>query len=347
MNTQELINQIQEKINSVNTIQELNNLKVEYLGKTGIITELQSKIKEIPNEEKKTYGMQVNEVRTSFNNLYEEKNNALQEELLNKKLESEKIDITLPSKKTKRGSLHPMTRIQSEFEDIFVSMGYTVYDGPEIESDENCFQKLNLPKGHPARDAQDTFYLKDEYERFLIRTQTSTAQIHAMEENTEKGPIRIVCPGKVYRRDEDATHSHQFMQIEGLVIDENVSMADLKGTLELFCKKILGEKTKVRFRPSYFPFTEPSVEVDVTCFKCGGKGCPLCKQTGWIEVLGAGMVHPNVLEMSGYDSKKYQGFAFGTGMDRFAMFKYGIPDIRTIYGNDIRFLTQFDRKDVE
>ena len=347
MNTQDIINQIQEKINSANTIQELNNLKVEYLGKTGIITELQSKIKEIPNEEKKTYGMQVNEVRTTFNNLYEEKNNALQEELLNQKLESEKIDITLPSKKTKRGSLHPMTRIQSEFEDIFVSMGYTVYDGPEIESDENCFQKLNLPKGHPARDAQDTFYLKDEYERFLIRTQTSTAQIHAMEENTEKGPIRIVCPGKVYRRDEDATHSHQFMQIEGLVIDENVSMADLKGTLELFCKKILGEKTKVRFRPSYFPFTEPSVEVDVTCFKCGGKGCPLCKQTGWIEVLGAGMVHPNVLEMSGYDSKKYQGFAFGTGMDRFAMFKYGIPDIRTIYGNDIRFLTQFDRKDVE
>ena len=347
MNTQELMKQIQESINSVVTQQDLNNLKVEYLGKTGIITELQSKIKEIPNEEKKEYGMKVNEVRTYFNNLYEEKNNQIQEELLNQKLASEQIDITLPSKKTKRGSLHPMTRIQSEFEDIFVSMGYTVYDGPEIESDENCFQKLNLPKGHPARDAQDTFYLKDEYERFLIRTQTSTAQIHAMEDNTEKGPIRIVCPGKVYRRDEDATHSHQFMQIEGLVIDENVSMADLKGTLELFCKKILGEKTKVRFRPSYFPFTEPSVEVDVTCFKCGGKGCPLCKQTGWIEVLGAGMVHPNVLEMSGYDSKKYQGFAFGTGMDRFAMFKYGIPDIRTIYGNDIRFLTQFDRKDVE
>ena len=347
MNTQELMKQIQESINSVVTQQDLNNLKVEYLGKTGIITELQSKIKEIPNEEKKEYGMKVNEVRTYFNNLYEEKNNQIQEELLNQKLASEQIDITLPSKKTKRGSLHPMTRIQSEFEDIFVSMGYTVYDGPEIESDENCFQKLNLPKGHPARDAQDTFYLKDEYERFLIRTQTSTAQIHAMEDNTEKGPIRIVCPGKVYRRDEDATHSHQFMQIEGLVIDENVSMADLKGTLELFCKKILGEKTKVRFRPSYFPFTEPSVEVDVTCFKCGGKGCSLCKSTGWIEVLGAGMVHPNVLEMSGYDSKKYQGFAFGTGMDRFAMFKYGIPDIRTIYGNDIRFLTQFDRKDVE
>ena len=309
--------------------------------------EILNQIKEIPNEQKKEYGMKVNELRTYFNNLYEEKNNQLQEEILNQKLESEKIDISLPSKKVKRGSLHPMTRIQNEFEDIFVSMGYTVYDGPELESDENCFQKLNVPKGHPARDAQDTFYLKDEYEKFLIRTQTSTAQVRVMEENTEKGPIRVVCPGKVYRRDEDATHSHQFMQIEGLVIDENVSMADLKGTLELFCKKILGEKTKVRFRPSYFPFTEPSVEVDVTCFKCGGTGCPLCKKTGWIEVLGAGMVHPNVLEMSGYDSKKYQGFAFGTGMDRFAMFKYGIPDIRTIYGNDIRFLNQFDRKDVE
>ena len=347
MNTQEIFNQIKTSIDSIKNIQELNNVKVEYLGKTGIITNLQSKIKEIPNEEKKEYGMKVNEIRTYFNNLYEEKNNFLQEEILNQKLESEKIDISLPSKKVKRGSLHPMTRIQNEFEDIFVSMGYTVYDGPELESDENCFQKLNVPKGHPARDAQDTFYLKDEYERFLIRTQTSTAQVRVMEENVEKGPIRVVCPGKVYRRDEDATHSHQFMQIEGLVIDENVSMADLKGTLELFCKKILGEKTKVRFRPSYFPFTEPSVEVDVTCFKCGGTGCPLCKKTGWIEVLGAGMVHPNVLEMSGYDSKKYQGFAFGTGMDRFAMFKYGIPDIRTIYGNDIRFLNQFDRKDVE
>ena len=347
MNTQEIIQEITNRINSITNIQELNNLKVEYLGKTGIITNLQSKIKEIPNEEKKEYGMKVNEIKTHFNNLYEEKNNTLQEELLNQKLESEKIDISLPSKKVKRGSLHPMTRIQNEFEDIFVSMGYTVYDGPELESDENCFQKLNVPKGHPARDAQDTFYLKDEYERFLIRTQTSTAQVRVMEDNIEKGPIRVVCPGKVYRRDEDATHSHQFMQIEGLVIEENVSMADLKGTLELFCKKILGEKTKVRFRPSYFPFTEPSVEVDVTCFKCGGAGCPLCKKTGWIEVLGAGMVHPNVLEMSGYDSKKYQGFAFGTGMDRFAMFKYGIPDIRTIYGNDIRFLNQFDRKDVE
>lgn len=347
MKFEEIKKQIEQDKITITDLKSLNDLKVKYLGKKGIIVELNQEIRNVPNEEKKEFGQKVNEVRTLFNDFYEKKKNELEEALLNEKLESESIDITLPSKKVKRGSLHPMTRITEEFEDLFVSMGYTVYEGPEIESDENCFQKLNLPKGHPARDAQDTFYLKDEFENFLLRSQTSTAQVRAMEENTEKGPIRIVCPGKVYRRDEDATHSHQFMQIEGLVIDENISMADLKGTLELFCKKILGEKTKVRFRPSYFPFTEPSVEVDVSCFKCGGKGCNLCKQTGWIEVLGAGMVHPNVLEMSGYDSKKYQGFAFGTGLDRFAMFKYGIPDIRTIYGNDIRFIEQFDRKDDE
>ena len=347
MKIEEVKKLLEEDMNNVTSLNELNELKNKYLSKTGLITVLNSEIKNVPNEEKKEYGMKVNEVRNLFNEFYETKKAEYEEALLNEKLSKEAIDITLPSKRVKRGSKHPMTRITEQFEDLFVSMGYTVYEGPEIESDENCFQKLNLPKGHPARDAQDTFYLKDEYENFLLRSQTSTAQVRAMEDNKEKGPIRIVCPGKVYRRDEDATHSHQFMQIEGLVIDEGVSMADLKGTLEILCKRILGEKTNVRFRPSFFPFTEPSVEVDVTCFKCGGKGCPLCKQTGWIEVLGAGMVHPNVLEMSGYDSTKYQGFAFGTGMDRFAMFKYGIPDIRTIYGNDIRFIEEFDRKDDE
>lgn len=326
---------------------KLNDLKVKYLGKKGLITLLNSEIKNIPNEEKKEFGMMVNELRNDFNNYYENKKQELESALLNEKLSKEAIDITLPSKKIKRGSLNPMTRITEEFEDLFVSMGYTVFEGPELESDENCFQKLNLPKGHPARDAQDTFYLKDEVENYLLRSQTSTAQVRAMEENIAKGPIRIVCPGKVYRRDEDATHSHQFMQIEGLVIDKNISMADLKGTLEVMMKHVLGEKTEVRFRPSYFPFTEPSVEVDVTCFKCGGKGCNLCKDTGWIEVLGAGMVHPDVLTMSGYDPNVYQGFAFGTGLDRMAMFKYGIPDIRTIYGNDLRFINQFDRKDDE
>ena len=332
-------------LEKITSIKELTELKVKYFGKKGIITDLQSKIKDIPNEEKKNYGMKVNEIKGFITERIENLESELKEKELAIKLESESIDITLPSKKVKTGSKHVMTRIQEEFEDLFISMGYTVYGGVEVESDENCFQKLNLPKGHPARDAQDTFYLDGEYENFLLRSQTSTAQVRAMMENEEKGPLRIISPGKVYRRDEDATHSHQFMQIEGLVIDENVSMADLKGTLDVALKKVLGEKTSVRFRPSYFPFTEPSVEVDVTCFKCGGKGCNLCKQTGWIEVLGAGMVHPNVLEMNGYDSEKYQGFAFGTGMDRFAMFKYGVTDIRTIYGNDIRFLEQFNRRD--
>ena len=334
-----------DKISNINDLKELNELKAEYMGKTGIITVLQSGIKDVSNEEKKEYGMNVNVLRTAFNESYESKLKEMEEKEINKKLESEKIDVTLPSKKIRQGSKHPMTRIQEELEDLFVSMGYEVYDGPEIETDENCFQKLNLPLGHPARDAQDTFYLENEYEAFLLRSQTSTGQVRVMEANVEKGPIRIVCPGKVYRRDDDATHSHQFMQMEGLVIDENVSLADLKATLEIFCKKLLGEKTEVRFRPSFFPFTEPSVEVDVTCFKCGGKGCPLCKQTGWIEVLGAGMVHPNVLSMCGYDPEKYQGFAFGLGLDRFAMFRYGITDIRTIYGNDLRFLNQFTRGD--
>ena len=347
MEREDIIKKLESELELVETLSDLANTKSIYLGREGIVTKLSSKMKEISNEEKREYGKYLNEIKTGVEELINNKYKEIEEKELNKKLESDAIDITLPGRHIKRGSLHPLTRITEEFEDLFVSMGYTVYPGDEVESDENCFQKLNIPKGHPARDAQDTFYLKDEFEKFLLRSQTSTAQARAMEENIEKGPIRIICPGKVYRRDEDATHSHQFMQVEGLVIDKDVSMADLKGTLELFCKKILGEKTKVRFRPSFFPFTEPSVEVDVTCFKCGGLGCSLCKQTGWIEVLGAGMVHPNVLEMGGYDSKVYQGFAFGTGIDRFAMFKYAIPDIRTIYSNDVRFLNEFRGKDVD
>ncbi|MFI3261032.1 MAG: phenylalanine--tRNA ligase subunit alpha [bacterium] len=342
---EEILKSIKEKLESIDNIKDLTDLKNEYLGKKGPLNELTSSMKDMSIEEKKEFGSTLNKYKIDINNLIDNKRTIILEKEMQEKLEKDGIDITLPSKKVKRGSKHPMTRIEEKFEDLFTSLGYTVYEGPELESDENCFQKLNIAKGHPARDAQDTFYLENEFENFLLRTQTSTAQVRAMEENVEKGPIKIVCPGKVYRRDDDASHSHQFMQIEGLVIDENVSMADLKGTLELFVKEFLGEKTNVRFRPSFFPFTEPSVEVDVTCFKCGGKGCSLCKKTGFIEVLGAGMVHPNVLEMCGYDSTKYQGFAFGTGMDRFAMFRYGINDIRLIYGNDQRFLEQFDRKD--
>lgn len=331
-------------INNITNLNELNEIKVKYLGKKGLVTELTSNMKDLSIEERKVVGKLSGEVRTYVT----DKINSLEEKLkleeLNKKLANDTIDISLPSEKIKRGSRHPFNRIIEDVEDFFVSMGYDVVDGPEIETDENCFQRLNVPLGHPARDAQDTFYIDPEY---LLRTQTSSVQARTMQANQEKTPIRMICPGKVYRRDDDATHSHQFGQVEGLVIDKDISLADLKGTLELFAKKMLGENTKVRFRPSFFPFTEPSVEVDVSCFKCGGKGCSLCKQTGWIEVLGAGMVHPNVLEMNGYDPKVWTGFAFGTGLDRFAMFRYSIPDIRYLYTNDIRFLEQFDRKDDE
>jgi len=334
---------IKEKTNNINSLEELTNIKAEFMGKNGYITEVQSMIKEVPNEEKKEFGMKLNEVRTLFNTKYEEIKNRLEEEQTLRKLEKDSIDITLPSEKISAGSIHPFNRIIEEVEDLFVSMGYDVVDGSEVETDEYCFKRLNVPDGHPARDAQDTFYITEEY---LLRTQTSSSQAHTMEENKEKSPIRMICPGKVYRRDDDATHSHQFGQVEGLVIDKDISLADLKGTLEIFAKRLLGETTKVRFRPSYFPFTEPSVEVDLSCFKCGGKGCPLCKDTGWIEVLGAGMVHPDVLRMGGYDPEVYTGFAFGTGLDRLAMFKYNIPDIRYLYTNDVRMLREFDRRDV-
>ena len=339
-----LIDGLKKKFEDIKTLQELNDLKVEYQGKKGIITELSAAIKDIPAEAKKEYGMKVNEVRTFFNDKFENVKARIEEEIVNQKLERETIDISLPAKKNMMGSKHPFNRIIEEVEDLFVSMGYDVVDGPELEDDEHCFRLLNYTVGHPARDAQDTFYIDEEY---LLRTQTSASQSRVMQANKEKGPIREICPGKTYRRDDDATHSHQFGQVEGLVIDKNISLADLKGTLEIFAKKLLGEETKVRFRPSYFPFTSPSCEVDVTCFKCGGKGCPLCKKTGWIELLGAGMVHPNVLRMGGYDPEIFTGFAFGTGLDRLAMFKYAIPDIRLIYGNDIRFLKQFNGKDDE
>lgn len=341
---EQLKKEIAQKIANVKTMQELNDIKALYMGKKGIITELNNGIKDVAPEEKKEYGMLVNSVRALFNDLFMATQTRIQEEIVNEKLKKDTIDISLPSKKIKRGSKHPLNRIIEEVEDLFVSMGYDVYDGPELEDDEHCFRLLNYYVGHPARDAQDTFYIDDEY---LLRTQTSASQSRVMQANKEKLPIRIICPGKTYRRDDDATHSHQFAQVEGLVIDENISLADLKRTLEIMARKLLGENTQIRFRPSYFPFTEPSCEVDVTCFKCGGKGCNLCKQTGWIELLGAGMVHPNVLKMSGYDPEKYTGFAFGTGLDRLAMFKYAITDIRLLYTNDIRFLEQFDRKDEE
>ena len=341
---EEIKNLLEEKMTNINSMEQLNNIKSEFLGKKGIITEVQSLIKDIDKDKKREFGIKLNEVRTLFNDRYDEVKNKIEKDIIDRKLKEEEIDITLPSENISTGSLHPFNRIIEEVEDLFVSMRYDVVGGNELETDEYCFKRLNVAEGHPARDMQDTFYITDEY---LLRTQTSSSQAHTMEENTSKEPIRMICPGKVYRRDDDATHSHQFGQVEGLVIDKDISLADLKGTLEVFAKKLIGENTKVRFRPSYFPFTEPSVEVDLSCFKCGGKGCSLCKGTGWIEVLGAGMVHPDVLKMGGYDPEVYTGFAFGTGLDRLAMFKYNIPDIRYLYTNDIRMLKQFDRKDEE
>ena len=331
-------------IESVKDNQALNEVRVKFLGKKGELTSVLRGMGALSAEERPKIGALVNVVRDEIEEKLQKAEKEFKKLEMQAKLEKEKIDITLPSTKIIRGSKHPMNRIIEEVEDLFVSMGYDVVEGPELETDEYCFERLNLPQGHPARDMQDSFYVTTQY---LLRTQTSAVQARVMMANEEKKPIRVICPGKTYRRDDDATHSHQFGQVEGLVIDENISLADLKGTLEVFMKKMLGENTKLRFRPSYFPFTEPSYEVDVSCFKCGGKGCNLCKQTGWIEVLGSGMVHPNVLKMNGYDPEKYTGFAFGTGLDRLAMFKYGITDIRTLYTNDVRFLKQFDRKDDE
>ncbi len=344
----EQIKQIEEisikEISEAKDLKSLNDLKVKYLGKKGELTQVLRGMRDLSPEERPVIGGIVNTLRDKLETIIEEKEKEFEEQEMLRKMEEEKIDITLPSKKVKRGSKHPLNRVIEEIEDLFVSMGYDVVDGPELETDEFCFERLNLPKGHPARDMQDSFYITNEY---LLRTQTSAVQARTMEANEEKTPIRIICPGKTYRREDDATHSHQFYQVEGLVIDENITLAHLKGTLEVFVRKMLGEKSKLRFRPSYFPFTEPSYEVDVTCFKCGGKGCNLCKQTGWIEILGAGMVHPNVLKMNGYDPEKYGGFAFGTGLDRLAMFKYGITDMRYLYRNDARFLSQFDKMDIE
>ena len=332
------VEQIEKAINA----KELEELRVKYLGKKGELTIILRGMGSLSAEERPVIGSKVNEARNEIEHLIKTRENEFENIELERKLKDERIDITLPSTKVKRGSKHPLNRIIEEVEDLFVSMGYDVVTGPELETDEYCFERLNLPKGHPARDMQDSFYITSEY---LLRTQTSAVQARAMMDNKEKTPIRIICPGKTYRRDDDATHSHQFSQVEGLLIDKNISLADLKGTLEVFVRKMLGENLELRFRPSYFPFTEPSYEVDVSCFKCGGKGCNLCKQTGWIEVLGSGMVHPNVLKMNGYDPEVYGGFAFGTGLDRVAMFKYGITDIRLLYQNDIRFLSQFDRLD--
>ncbi|SDI39104.1 phenylalanyl-tRNA synthetase, alpha subunit [Planococcus glaciei] len=340
---QELKTEALEKISASTNVKELNDVRVAYLGKKGPITDLLKGMGKLPAEERPKMGALVNVIREEVTASLEERMAILEEQAINEKLQSETIDITLPGRPVKTGNSHPLTRVVEEIEDLFVSMSYEIAEGPEVEKDYYNFEALNLPKGHPARDMQDTFYITDE---ILLRTHTSPVQARTME--IKKGePIKIICPGKVYRRDsDDATHSHQFTQIEGLVIGEDIRMSDLKGTLQVFAKKMFGDDREIRLRPSFFPFTEPSVEMDISCFKCGGSGCNVCKKTGWLEILGAGMVHPNVLEMAGYDSKRLTGFAFGMGPERIAMLKYGVEDIRHFYTNDVRFLSQFQRTEV-
>ncbi len=339
-----ILNELKQELDTINTIQEISEIKAKYLGKKGSISLLSAKIKDLSNEEKKEFGKKINEIKQTANELLDNKKTIINEEELNKKLESESIDITLPATSINVGAPNIVEKLVLDVEELLMSMGYDVVDGPEIEEDKYNFEMLNIPKGHPARDAQDTFYLSGE--DILLRSQTSPVQVRAMQEGKGEVPIRMICPGKTYRRDnDDATHSHQFTQIEGLLIDKKVSLSDLKGTFDVIAKHLFGNDIKTRFRPSYYQFTEPSVEMDISCHVCGGKGCNVCKQSGWITVSGAGMVHPNVLKNGGYDPKKWQGFAFGFGTERLAMLKYGIDDMRVFYSNDLRESKAFDRKE--
>ena len=324
-------------LNECASLQSLQELKVRFLGKTGELTGLLKSIKDLPPEERPTFGAKVNELRNKLESAFAEKQSQLKEQELQRRLRDEKVDVSLVNMQP-WGALHPVTLVEKTISDLLIAMGFEVLAGPEIESDWYNFQALNIPADHPARDMQDTFYITDS---ILLRTQTSPMQARLMEK--KQPPIKMICPGKVFRSDSDASHSPVFHQIEGLVVDENITLCDLKGTLEYLASNLFGPDTQVRFRPSYFPFTEPSVEVDLTCSNCGGKGCSLCKGTGWIEVLGAGMVNPVVLENCGIDSKKYTGYAFGLGVERIAMIKYGIPDIRLFYECDLRFLKQFGK----
>lgn len=343
---EQLKKEVLKKIEETNNLKGINEIKVEYLGKKGPVNELSSHIKELNQEEKKEFGKLLNDLKQELASNIENKIKFYEEEELNKKLASEKIDVTLPATKIPVGAPNILEKIIEEIEEVFMSMGYDVVDGPEVEEDKYNFEMLNIPKGHPARDAQDTFYIEDE--KILLRSQTSPVQIRTMLKAGGKEPVRMICPGKTYRRDaDDATHSHQFMQIEGLLVDKNIRLSDLKGTFDVIAKKLFGEDCETRFRPSYYQFTEPSVETDISCFVCKGKGCPLCKNTGWITVSGAGMVHPNVLRNCGYDPAIWSGFAFGFGAERLAMLKYGINDIRTFYQTDLRELETFDRKEAE
>ncbi len=332
-----IVSQALSQINSSDGLDKLNDIKTAFLGKKGELTAVLKGMKDVAPEDRPKVGQMVNDARTKIEEVLEEKKTAFERAMRAEKMKKEVIDVTLPGRQLERGHRHPNTIALEEVERIFVGMGYEVVSGPEIEYDYYNFEALNIPEGHPAKDEQDTFYIND---KILLRTQTSSVQVHMMEEG--RLPIRMISPGRVFRSDDvDATHSPSFHQIEGMVIDKNITFADLKGTLELFARKLFGKDTKVKFRPHHFPFTEPSAEMDVSCFKCGGKGCRFCKGEGWIEILGCGMVHPHVFEMSGIDPNEYTGFAFGVGLERIALLKYEIDDMRLLYENDVRFLSQF------
>lgn len=325
------------ELENLHTPKDLEEFRIRVMGKKGSLTELLRGMGSLPADERPKVGQMVNQLRSELETALAQRETEIQEVIKAQRLQEETLDVTMPGKQPAIGGLHPLNIVLEDMIDIFQSMGFDVVDGPEVETDEYCFEKLNLPKDHPARDMQDTFYIT---ENLLLRTQTSAAQARIMEQR--KPPIRIICPGRVYRADEvDATHSPVFHQVEGLVVDKGITMCDLKGVLEQFAHEIYGPETKVKFRPSFFPFTEPSVEVDVTCSECGGKGCRVCKGSGWIEILGAGMVHPRVLAGCGIDPEEYSGFAFGIGLDRLTTTRYKISDIRLLFENDLRFLEQF------
>ena len=341
---EKILDDLKNDLKNIKSIHDLNDIKVKYLGKKGLVTSLYSKMKELTNEEKKSYGASLNNLKNEVTKLIDFEKEKIETKILNEKLEKESIDISLPATSVNVGAPSILEKLIEDIENLLMSMGYDVIDGPEVEKDKYNFEMLNLPKGHPARDAQDTFYVKGE--ELLLRSQTSPVQIRSMLAGKGEVPIRMICPGKTYRRDDDdATHSHQFMQIEGLLVDKNISLSDLKGTFDVIAKHLFGDECQTRFRPSYYPFTEPSVEMDITCHHCKGEGCAICKNTGFITVSGGGMVHPKVLENCGYDPKKWSGFAFGFGAERLAMIKYGIDDLRVFYTNDLRESRVFDRKE--
>ena len=327
-----------EALESINSPEaNLEDIRIKYLGKKGELTSILRGMGALSSEERPVIGQLANEVRAAIESAIKSKSSELAAKALDDKLKNEKIDVTIPGKASTVGHIHPLTAVQRELENIFIGMGFSIIEGPEVEYDYYNFEALNIPKNHPARDTQDTFYITD---NILLRSQTSPVQVRTMEK--QQPPIRVISPGRVYRSDAvDATHSPLFHQLEGLVIDKGITMGDLKGALESFANSLFGEQTRLRFRPHHFPFTEPSAEVDVSCFVCGGKGCRLCKGEGWIEILGAGMVHPFVLSNCGIDPEVYSGFAFGVGIERVAMTKYGIDDMRLLYENDMRFLEQF------